>query len=86
MFFCNFIKERWLSKKSGRTNPGECTECEKARKEPKIGCRKLEEENDMDPYQDGFPHHFPKLSKIKEMLIACVYPVMKTYPLKGGTI
>eukprot|EP00957_Ditylum_brightwellii_P046444 3525149-Ditylum_brightwellii.AAC.1 len=40
----------------------------------------------MDPCQDGFPHHLTKLSKIKEMLIACVYPVMKSYQLKGGTI
>eukprot|EP00957_Ditylum_brightwellii_P044534 3377744-Ditylum_brightwellii.AAC.1 len=40
----------------------------------------------MDPYQNGFLHHLPKLSKIKEMLIACVYLVMKTYHLKEGTI
>eukprot|EP00957_Ditylum_brightwellii_P180399 13742175-Ditylum_brightwellii.AAC.1 len=40
----------------------------------------------MDPYQDGFPHHLSKISKIEEMLIACVYSVMKTYQLKGGTI
>eukprot|EP00957_Ditylum_brightwellii_P039367 2977665-Ditylum_brightwellii.AAC.1 len=40
----------------------------------------------MDPHQDGFPHHLPKLSKIEEILIAQVYPVMKTYHLKGGTI
>ena len=40
----------------------------------------------MDPYRDGFPHHLPKLSEIEEMLIARVYPVMKTYRLKGGTI
>eukprot|EP00957_Ditylum_brightwellii_P070547 5359765-Ditylum_brightwellii.AAC.1 len=33
-----------------------------------------------------FLHHLPKLSKIKEMLITCVYPVLKTYCLKGGTI
>eukprot|EP00957_Ditylum_brightwellii_P048508 3681276-Ditylum_brightwellii.AAC.1 len=65
MFFCNFCKECWFLKKSGKSNPGE---------------------SDMDPYQDGFPHHLPKLFKIKEMLIDCVYPVMKTYRLKGGTI
>eukprot|EP00957_Ditylum_brightwellii_P075895 5768634-Ditylum_brightwellii.AAC.1 len=40
----------------------------------------------MDLYQDGLPHHLPKLSEIKEMLIAYVCPVMKTYRLKGGTI
>eukprot|EP00957_Ditylum_brightwellii_P025895 1959216-Ditylum_brightwellii.AAC.1 len=40
----------------------------------------------MDPYQDKFPHHLPKRSEIKEMLIVCVYPVMKTYCLKGGMI
>ena len=50
-----------------------------------IDCRKLAKENDIDPYQDGFPYHLPKLSRIEEMLIACVYPVMKTYCLKGGT-
>eukprot|EP00957_Ditylum_brightwellii_P203191 15333592-Ditylum_brightwellii.AAC.1 len=48
--------------------------------------RNLAGKNDMDPYQDGFSHNLPKLSKIKEMLIAYVYPVMKTYCLKGGTI
>eukprot|EP00957_Ditylum_brightwellii_P169542 12903851-Ditylum_brightwellii.AAC.1 len=57
-----------------------------ARKDPNICFKKLAEENDMDPYQDGFPHHLQKLSKIKEMLIACVYPVMKTCHLKGGMI
>eukprot|EP00957_Ditylum_brightwellii_P080825 6148310-Ditylum_brightwellii.AAC.1 len=40
----------------------------------------------MDPYQGGFPHHFSKFSKIEEMLIAHMYPVMKTYHLKGGMI
>eukprot|EP00957_Ditylum_brightwellii_P071525 5437921-Ditylum_brightwellii.AAC.1 len=40
----------------------------------------------MDPYQYGFPHYLPKLSEIEEMLISCVYPMMKTYHLKGGTI
>eukprot|EP00957_Ditylum_brightwellii_P123531 9419090-Ditylum_brightwellii.AAC.1 len=40
----------------------------------------------MDLYQDGFPHHFPKLSKTKEMLIAHLYHVKKTYLLKGGMV
>eukprot|EP00957_Ditylum_brightwellii_P210511 15365059-Ditylum_brightwellii.AAC.1 len=40
----------------------------------------------MDPYQDKFPHHFPKLSKNEKMSIACIYPVIKTYQLKGGII
>eukprot|EP00957_Ditylum_brightwellii_P112756 8595707-Ditylum_brightwellii.AAC.1 len=86
MFFRNFCKERWHEKISGRTNPAECTDCEKARKDSKIDCRKLAEENDMDLYQDGFPHHLSKRSKIEEMLITCVYPVMKTYCFKGDTI
>eukprot|EP00957_Ditylum_brightwellii_P057592 4366833-Ditylum_brightwellii.AAC.1 len=38
----------------------------------------------MDPFQDGFPPHLPKLSKIKEILIARVYPAMKTYHPKEG--
>eukprot|EP00957_Ditylum_brightwellii_P032627 2472883-Ditylum_brightwellii.AAC.1 len=84
--FCNFCKEYWFLKKYGRANPCECSECEKARKDPKIGCRNLAEENNMNPYRDGFPHHLPKLSKIGEMLIARVYPVMKTYCLDGGMI
>eukprot|EP00957_Ditylum_brightwellii_P074553 5664751-Ditylum_brightwellii.AAC.1 len=41
--------------------------------------RKFTAENDMGPYQDGFPHHLPKLTKIEEILIVCVNPVMKTY-------
>eukprot|EP00957_Ditylum_brightwellii_P133342 10166556-Ditylum_brightwellii.AAC.1 len=86
MFFCNFCKEHWFLKKCGRTNPGDCTDCEKAQKDPKNCCRKLVKKNYMDPYQDGFPHHLQKLSKIKEMLIAPVYPVMKTYHLKGVLI
>eukprot|EP00957_Ditylum_brightwellii_P110852 8455088-Ditylum_brightwellii.AAC.1 len=86
MFFCNFCKEHWFENKCRRTNPAECTDYKKARKDPSICCKKLAEENDMDPYQDGFPHHLPKLSKIEEMLIVCVYPVVKTYQLKGGTI
>eukprot|EP00957_Ditylum_brightwellii_P164229 12503270-Ditylum_brightwellii.AAC.1 len=51
-----------------------------------IYCRKFAAENNMNPYQDGFLHHLPKFSEIVEMLITCVYPVMKTYHLKGGTI
>eukprot|EP00957_Ditylum_brightwellii_P104846 7991336-Ditylum_brightwellii.AAC.1 len=86
MFFCNFCKERWFEKKSGRSNTGECTDYEKARKDPKIDCRKLAKDNDMDPYQDGFPCYLPKLSKVEEMLIAHVYHVIKTYCLKGGMI
>eukprot|EP00957_Ditylum_brightwellii_P120683 9205182-Ditylum_brightwellii.AAC.1 len=69
MFFCNFYKERWSLKKYGRDNPGECSECEKARKDLMICCRKLAEENNTDPYQDGFPHHLPKVSEIEEILI-----------------
>eukprot|EP00957_Ditylum_brightwellii_P172738 13149728-Ditylum_brightwellii.AAC.1 len=86
MFFCNFCKEHWFEKKSRRINIAECTDGKKARKDPSIYYRKLAEENNMDPYRDRFPHHLPKLSKIKEILIAYVYPVMKTYWLKGGTI
>eukprot|EP00957_Ditylum_brightwellii_P086494 6581210-Ditylum_brightwellii.AAC.1 len=74
IFFCNFCKDCWFLKKCGKANPGECSEREKARKDSKNCCRKLAEENDMGPYQDGFPHHLPKLSEINEMLIACVYP------------
>eukprot|EP00957_Ditylum_brightwellii_P011695 883740-Ditylum_brightwellii.AAC.1 len=51
-----------------------------------ISCRKFAAENNMDPYQDGFTHHLPKLSNIKDMLISCVYPAMKIYWLKGSTI
>eukprot|EP00957_Ditylum_brightwellii_P133738 10197260-Ditylum_brightwellii.AAC.1 len=40
----------------------------------------------MDPCQEEFQHHLPKISKIKEMLTACVYPMMKTYWLKGSMI
>eukprot|EP00957_Ditylum_brightwellii_P014999 1130618-Ditylum_brightwellii.AAC.1 len=40
----------------------------------------------MGPYQDGFPHHLPKLFKREEILIVHVYPMMKTYQLKGGMI
>eukprot|EP00957_Ditylum_brightwellii_P059556 4522582-Ditylum_brightwellii.AAC.1 len=40
----------------------------------------------MDPYQDRFLHHLPKLSKIKEMLIVHIYTAMKTYQLKGDMI
>eukprot|EP00957_Ditylum_brightwellii_P203777 15336185-Ditylum_brightwellii.AAC.1 len=56
------------------------------RRNNNISCRKFAAENDINPYQDGFLHHLPKPFKIKEMLIACIYPVMKTYWLKGGTI
>eukprot|EP00957_Ditylum_brightwellii_P210454 15364990-Ditylum_brightwellii.AAC.1 len=64
----------------------ECTKCEKTRKNTNMSCRKFATENNMNPYQDGFPHHLPKLTKIEEMLIACICPKMKTYQLKGGTI
>eukprot|EP00957_Ditylum_brightwellii_P061048 4633802-Ditylum_brightwellii.AAC.1 len=66
MFFCNFCKEDWFGKKSGRANITECTDCEKMRKNNSISCRKFAAENNMDPYQDGFPYHLPKLSKMEE--------------------
>eukprot|EP00957_Ditylum_brightwellii_P031816 2412466-Ditylum_brightwellii.AAC.1 len=56
------------------------------RKNNNISYRNFAAENNMDPYQDGFPCHLPKLFKIEEMLIVCVYPVIKTYWLKLGTI
>eukprot|EP00957_Ditylum_brightwellii_P027003 2041662-Ditylum_brightwellii.AAC.1 len=86
MFFCNFCIEHWFNKKSDRTNTVECTDCEKSRKNTNIYCRKFAEENYMNPNQDRFPHHLPKLSKIEEMMIARVYPVMKTCWLKGVTV
>eukprot|EP00957_Ditylum_brightwellii_P071748 5453952-Ditylum_brightwellii.AAC.1 len=86
MIFCNFCKERWFSKKSNRANTIECTECEKTRKKNNSSCRTFAAKNNMDPYQDGFPYHLPKFFKTKEMLIALVYHVVKTYLLKGGTI
>eukprot|EP00957_Ditylum_brightwellii_P165953 12635621-Ditylum_brightwellii.AAC.1 len=56
------------------------------RKSTNISCIKLAAENNMDPYQDGFPQHLPKLSETEEMFIACAYPVMKIYCLEGGTV
>eukprot|EP00957_Ditylum_brightwellii_P017045 1285583-Ditylum_brightwellii.AAC.1 len=40
------------------------------RKNTSISCRKFAAESHMDPYQDGLPLHLPKLSKVKEKLIA----------------
>eukprot|EP00957_Ditylum_brightwellii_P125186 9543839-Ditylum_brightwellii.AAC.2 len=54
------------------------------RKTINISCRKFATESNIDLYQDGFPHNLSKLSKVKEMLIACIYPVMKIYWLKGS--
>eukprot|EP00957_Ditylum_brightwellii_P197670 15059486-Ditylum_brightwellii.AAC.1 len=56
------------------------------RKSSNISCRKFAAENNMDPYQDGSPHHLPNFSKTKEMLIALIYSVMKIYWPKGGTV
>lgn len=41
-------------------------------------------ENLVDPFPKGFPWHLPKLSMIKEMLIAPVHVVMKCYTLANG--
>eukprot|EP00957_Ditylum_brightwellii_P003159 240484-Ditylum_brightwellii.AAC.1 len=84
MIFCNLCKEHWFDKKSGKANIMKCTECEKTIKNTNISCRKFAAKNDMDPYQDGFLHFLQKLFKIEDMLIAHVYPVMKTYWLKGS--
>eukprot|EP00957_Ditylum_brightwellii_P203015 15332872-Ditylum_brightwellii.AAC.2 len=40
----------------------------------------------MDLFANGYPHHLSKFTQIEEMLIARVYPVMKTYWLQSGTV
>eukprot|EP00957_Ditylum_brightwellii_P115133 8780857-Ditylum_brightwellii.AAC.1 len=79
MFFVTSAKNIGLTRKAAE-------QTSKSVMNNNIHYTKFASENNMDPYQYGFPHHLPKLSKIKEMLIACVHHVMKTYQLKGGMV
>ena len=43
----------------------------------------------MDPYTYGFPSHLPLITKKEEMLISCIFVVMKTLFLEksdGGVL
>eukprot|EP00957_Ditylum_brightwellii_P153547 11686669-Ditylum_brightwellii.AAC.1 len=72
MYFCNSCKEHWFDEKRGKTNTTECTDYETARKNTNNSCRKFAAENNIDPYQDGFPYHLQSFLKSRRFDCACL--------------
>ena len=68
--YCNVCKERWFDTKIMN---GKCK-----------NCNNFSFANDMDPFTDTgtYPFHLPKLTIIKEMLIAKAHVIMDVYRLK----
>ena len=87
MFWCKTCKERSIGKKQCKSIPGECTDCEKSRKQ-NGGITMLSSANDQDPYPKGIrlPPGLVMPTQIEEMLLGRIFPIMRVFRLGNGEI
>ncbi len=87
MFWCKTCKERSIGKKQCKSIPGECTDCEKSRKQ-NGGIAMLSSDNDQDPYPKGIrlPPGLVMPTQIEEMLLGRIFPIMRVFRLGNGEI